>query len=147
MPFAPGSWGSAATIPFFFLFLSTIPSLINALIISIVVLILGTWASNVYMASLDRHDPGEIVIDEVLGQFMTLTAGFYLFCAFNCDATFSTALTLASFILFRFFDIIKPWPIGWFDKHIKGGFGVMFDDILAAVYAIICLSIVKVMIL
>lgn len=140
-PKAPGTFGSLATIPFFFIFLFTIPSLELAIIISVILFVVGVWASNIYMQALGKHDPGEIVIDETIGQFATLAYAFYLagLGGFSENYTIGQyiALTLLSFILFRLFDIVKPFPIAWFDKKLKGGVGVMFDDVLAAIYAMI----------
>ena len=91
------------------------------------------------------HDPQEIVIDELIGQWLTYSVwlGWLYAIAGNADtarhllADVSTSpLYLGlGFVLFRFFDILKPWPISWCDRHIKGGFGVMFDDIAAAIPA------------
>jgi phosphatidylglycerophosphatase A len=92
-------------------------------------------------------DPKEVVIDEVVGQLLTLicTLPFiekiYLADKSWVEST-SPYLLIAifyplPFILFRYFDICKPWPINWCDRNIKGGFGIMFDDIVAAFAAII----------
>lgn len=140
-PKAPGTFGSVATIPFFFFYQSFNPPEYFVIVVSALLLIIGTWVSNIYMDALGKHDPSEIVIDEVLGQFITLVAGFWLFCHSECSMQHMAILTLACFSLFRIFDIVKPWPIGWFDKRLKGGFGVMFDDVVAALFAIICLWI------
>lgn len=143
-PKAPGTFGSLATIPFFFIFLYSNPTILSAAIICVVIFIVGVWSSNVYMASLGKHDPGEIVIDETIGQFMTLSYAFYLFGEFNLDSyspILIIILTTLSFGLFRLFDIVKPFPIASFDKKLKGGIGVMFDDVLAAIYAIIVIHL------
>jgi len=138
---------------------------INMYLLFIAVLfIIGTWATNVYMKHTGTEDPKEVVIDEVVGQLIVLFAAFLaiataldLFTTLygsgqpltteHITAIFSAPvyigiglpIYLLSFILFRIFDIWKPWPIGYCDKNIKGGFGVMFDDVFASVYAVIVL--------
>ena len=130
--------------------------------------VLGTRSATRYMAEHDTaHDPSEIVIDELAGQWLT-----YLICAVvlriyfyahSSDDILSLhhgyaipalllrilslfhghilpVFLLLGFILFRLFDIIKPWPISWFDNHIHGGWGVMADDLVAAIPAGILLS-------
>ena len=94
--------------------------------------VLGIWASALTGRALGVADHGGIVIDEI--------AGFLLVLAFTPATWLWVAL---AFALFRVFDIFKPWPIHIADKHIKGGFGVMFDDILAAAYAIVCVLLLR----
>lgn len=85
----------------------------------------GVWASSRYMAAGTDHDPNEIVIDEVAGQALLL--------AFLPQTLAAYAL---GFLIFRVFDVLKPLPVRWFDRHVHGGFGVMLDDILAALYPV-----------
>ncbi len=123
LPKAPGTFGSIAALPFaWILMTSGGPWLL--LLATIFVFILGLWAAKRYMAEVGEHDPGAIVIDEVAGQWLTLLAAPL--------TPFAYLLGLAAF---RFFDIVKPWPIGWLDRHASGAFGVMIDDIAAAFYA------------
>ena len=123
LPKAPGSWGSLVSLPFaWVVVMHGGPwALIAA---SIVVFFIGIWASNVYILKSGVLDPGPVVIDEVVGQWLTL-------------AFVPTELTIYAigFFLFRLTDIFKPWPICWADRKIVGGFGVMLDDVLAALYA------------
>ena len=93
-----------------------------------------------------QDDPKEVVIDEVAGQMLTVALSFpsVLFVItseiprfISTGVTFFIFLFFLPFILFRFCDIIKPWPINWLDKNIKGGIGIMVDDILAAIFAAI----------
>lgn len=81
------------------------------------------WIAQLYEVLFDSHDPKEVVIDEVAG---TLVA----FAALSTWPMF-----IAAFVLFRFFDILKPFPIGWADKNIKGGVGVVADDLIAGILA------------
>ncbi|MGV2433205.1 MAG UNVERIFIED_CONTAM: phosphatidylglycerophosphatase A [Rickettsiaceae bacterium] len=114
------------------------------MISSIILFIVGIVFSNHYMITTNTHDPKEIVIDEVVGQMLTSTLTF-LSVAFvhnsNLGAKYDpsivdlTCFLILPFILFRACDIIKPWPINWMDKNIKGGIGVMLDDVAAAILA------------
>lgn len=123
LPKAPGSWGALASLPFAWVIV--IHGGPWALILaSTVVFFVGIWASNVYITKSEVLDPGPVVIDEVVGQWLTL-------------AFVPTELTVYAigFILFRLADIFKPWPVCWADRKIIGGFGVMLDDVLAALYS------------
>jgi phosphatidylglycerophosphatase A len=128
------------------------------LIISSIVFILGWSATFIETKERSEHDPSEIVIDEVVGQWITFTPLFIITSnekfhtsisrsLFNININSETysmniiLIFLSSFILFRFFDIIKPWPISWADR-ISTPFGVMFDDILAGIFSAICLTII-----
>lgn len=179
IPFAPGTFGSLAAFPLFIishylLCLTTTETAFNYIYIAFLFLlfIIGIWASNIYMRKTGKTDPGEIVIDEVVGQMLVFFAAFTAFAQslnifdilYGSIAEDSQTVDMASindfflspammlnygitvlpacalgFLLFRIFDIWKPFPIKWCDKNIKGGFGVMFDDIFAAVYASIAL--------
>ena len=121
LPKAPGTWGSVAALPFAWAIVhfGGIWALAMA---SVTVFFVGIWASNVYMAKTGTHDPGAIVIDEVAGQWIVLLA-----------APLDPAAYFLGFVLFRFFDVLKPWPISWADKNIDGAWGVMMDDVLAGV--------------
>lgn len=89
--------------------------------------IVGNGVAGAYAKRTSQLDPPEVVIDELAGQWLVLAAVPF-------DAT-GAAL---GFALFRLFDILKPWPISWFDAHIHGGIGIMLDDFLAALAAIAC---------
>jgi phosphatidylglycerophosphatase A len=108
--------------------------------------ILGTKAARVYMNKHEHmHDPSAIVVDEWAGQWLTFTTwhAWLLFIAGSPAASFDLLNEIAAsplhlfygFILFRFFDILKPWPIRWADRKIKTPFGVIFDDLLAGIAA------------
>ncbi len=114
--------------------------------ICLILFIFGAIVSHLYAKSINITDPKEVIIDEVVGQMLSLICCFFsviflrhsnvakYFSDNVIDVIFLFILPLA---LFRFFDIIKPWPINWFDKNIKGGLGIMLDDIVAAIFAII----------
>ncbi len=128
LPKAPGTWGSlAAFIPW--IFLQTLP-LPTYLAVTGVVFIIGFLAAGSAEKILDKADAGPIVIDEIVGMFITLTL-----CPLQ-----PLALLLA-FVFFRFFDILKPFPVSWFDRHLHGGLGIMLDDVMAGIYACICLHL------
>ena len=123
LPFAPGTWGSVAALPLAWLIHAWAGSA-GLFTATIVVFLVGWWAANWYLARSSESDPAPVVIDEVAGQWLVLvlvppSVGYYLL----------------GFVLFRFFDIRKPWPVGWADKQVKGGLGIMADDILAGIYA------------
>jgi phosphatidylglycerophosphatase A len=123
IPKAPGTWGSllACLLAWPIHFYGGAVALLAA---GVLVTLIGIWAADRYQAATGRHDAPEVVIDEVAGQWLTLAA---------CPLT--PLWILAGFAVFRFFDIVKPWPVCWADRKLPGGFGVMADDVLAAVYA------------
>ncbi len=125
---APGTLASLlATIIGYIILLKT--SKIILLFLIIVIFCIGILAAKKHYKRYKKHDSNEIVIDEVVGQWVTI-----IFINENL------LHLLLAFVLFRFFDIIKPWPISLADKNIKSSFGVMFDDILAGVFAGILIS-------
>ncbi len=127
LPWAPGTWGSLAALPFAWLIVTY--GGLGALALAAIVLFgVGCWAADIAVRETQTKDPGWIVIDEVVGQWLTLLAAPAGFLGYA-----------AAFLLFRLFDIWKPWPIGLADQRLEGGFGVMADDVLAAIYAAIIL--------
>ena len=80
---------------------------------------------------LGCHDHGAIVWDEIVGYLATMVF-----------APRDWVWMLVGFVLFRFFDILKPLPIRWLDRHVKGGFGIMLDDLIAAVFSMICIQLI-----
>ncbi len=130
---APGTWGSLAALPAAaILYALGGPYLI--LVGIAVAYALGLWATTVETAGQDDHDPSEIVIDEVVGQWLAL-----LPVLFGATASGSPMLALwpgwiAAFVLFRLFDIWKPGPVGWADRR-GDATGVMLDDVIAGLMA------------
>ncbi|MGE5545358.1 MAG: phosphatidylglycerophosphatase A [Solirubrobacterales bacterium] len=122
LPRAPGTWGSAAALPFAWLLVGWGGAWALGAA-TVVVTLAGWWAAAVYVRRTGVADPGEIVVDEVAGQWLVL-----LFVPAD------PLLYALGFVVFRVLDIWKPWPAGWADRHIEGGFGVMADDLLAALY-------------
>ncbi len=121
-PIAPGTAGSLAAL-LLFTFVRWIGLPVFELVTIVLVLCAGIWAAGVTERTLDQKDPGPIVIDEVLGMLMTL-------------AFLPVSLTgvVVGFLLFRFFDVVKPYPAARME-NLKGGAGVMLDDAVAAIYA------------
>ncbi len=127
LPLTPGSWGSLAALPFAWAIraLSGLPGLAIAAAIAFFA---GWRAAAVVAEASGLGDPGSVVIDEVAGQWLVLLA-----------APLAPLAWALAFVLFRVFDIWKPWPAGWADRHIHGGLGIMLDDLLAAGYAALVL--------
>lgn len=128
---APGTWGSIGALPFAVIIFGFL-GLWNFIAAIALVTLIGYWASKEFENETKTHDNSMIVIDEVAGQWVALIPVF-LFIGLNM-----TYIILA-FGLFRLFDILKPWPVSYFDKDIGGPAGVMGDDIIAGLYAAGCL--------
>ena len=130
LPKAPGTWGSLAALicawPLVHLGGRT------ALLVGIVVVFaVGLWAAGRYARAKGSSDPCEVVIDEVVGQWIAIvpvvgtgiSPGDY---AISC---------LVPLVAFRLFDVWKPWPVGWLDENLWAGLGIMMDDVAAGLYA------------
>jgi phosphatidylglycerophosphatase A len=124
---ASGTVGSLAALPFAFIIQTTFGGF-GLLIASLMMFYLGYWATKKYLAVHTEHgdDPKQVVVDEVAGQWLILSVLYPTFTSY-----------FIGFLLFRVFDVIKPWPVCWADKNLKGALGVMFDDFLAAMFPII----------
>jgi phosphatidylglycerophosphatase A len=127
-PFAPGTCGTLVAIPLYLLL--TQLSLWYYLVAVAVAFAIGVYLCGYTSKALGEHDHGGIVWDEFVGFWITMIA---------VPATWQWIL--AGFVLFRLFDIVKPWPVKIADEKMKGGFGIMFDDVLAALYALIILQL------
>ena len=126
---APGTCGTLAAVPVYLLIAQT-GNLAYGLF-TLLATVAGIWICGIAADKLGEHDFGGIVWDEVAGYLITL-----LWIPFSWQAV------VFGFVLFRFFDILKPWPIKIADRRIKGGFGIMLDDVLAAVFANIILRLI-----
>ncbi|WP_027858985.1 phosphatidylglycerophosphatase A family protein [Marinobacterium jannaschii] len=130
-PFAPGTFGTlAAIIPWFWLNTLSLPLY---LLLIVVATLVGIWLCGRTADDIGVHDHGGIVWDEFVGFWITMIA-----------APAGWGWLLTGFVLFRLFDILKPWPIRWADKKVSGGWGIMLDDILAGIYAFLLLQLIVV---
>jgi len=119
---APGTFGTLAAVPIYLLLVQT-----NSLIYSgatIVCSIVGIWICGRAAELLGEHDFGGIVWDEIAGLLVTMWF-----------VTFSWQNLIMGFVLFRIFDIVKPWPIKWVDQKVSGGVGIMLDDVIAGIFS------------
>lgn len=130
LPLMPGTFGSLVGVGIFLLLSRTTVGLAVAII---AVTFAGIWAGSRTEALAGRKDPGKIVVDEVAGQLIaTLPLVFF--------TQWSIAAVIVSFVLFRFFDIVKPYPANRL-QDLEGGLGVMCDDLVAGVYAAVLVTI------
>ncbi|PIE56117.1 MAG: phosphatidylglycerophosphatase A [Desulfobulbus propionicus] len=128
LPKAPGTWGSLVGVLLWLPLVRLGPQVY--LISTAVLLVLGTAAAGAAEKIVDRGDPGLVVIDEIVGQLIALAL-----------APVTPVTVIAGFLLFRFFDILKPFPVNWLDTHIHGGLGIMLDDVAAGLYAFLFLRL------
>ncbi len=130
MPRAPGTWGTLAALPFVLLWQQLPPW--GYEIVLVLSTLLGIWLCHKTAADLGVHDHGGIVWDEFVGLWIALWL-----------APTGWLWLLAGFLLFRLFDIWKPWPIRWIDHHVGGGLGIMLDDIIAGFMALAVLLLAE----
>lgn len=128
LPKAPGTWGSILGVGLW-VGLHRL-ELLPYLGVLVALFVVGTVCAGSAEKILDRGDPGIVVIDEIVGQLIALAA-----------APFHPAAALLGFVLFRIFDIFKPFPVNWLDRHIHGGLGIMLDDVAAGLYALLALQL------
>ncbi|OCG61178.1 phosphatidylglycerophosphatase A [Gilliamella sp. Nev5-1] len=122
-PIMPGTMGSLMAIPLWLLFYGLQPALYWIFIL--VTFIFGCFICQKTSDDTHTHDSGHIVWDEFVGMWITL---FFI-------PQLSVMWIAIAFVAFRVFDMAKPWPIRWFDKRIPGGFGIMVDDVIAAIFS------------
>ena len=128
---APGTWASLAALPCAWA-LRELGGLTALAIATAAAFLIGWWAAARVTSTTRASDPGWVVIDEIAGQWLVLLAvpqRFWLY--------------VAAFIAFRVFDIWKPFPASWCDRNVKGGFGIMLDDVAAAIYALLLIVILE----
>ncbi len=127
-PIAPGTIGTLVAVPLYLLIQDL--SLIAYAVMLVLTFSLGVWLCANTSQALGVHDHGGIVWDEFVGYWITMFA-----------APSPWYWCVIGFLLFRIFDIWKPFPISWLDKKVHGGLGIMIDDVLAGVFALVCLQI------
>jgi phosphatidylglycerophosphatase A len=120
----PGTWASLAALPCGWLIVSYFD--IDGLLVAVAIAFeAGWWAAARIVKASGISDPGFVVIDEIAAQWLVLVA-----------APLDWRFYALAFVLFRLFDIWKPFPIDWLDRRVKGGLGIMLDDVMAAIYAL-----------
>ena len=128
LPKAPGTWGSLVGL-FLFFMLHTLSLPVYLAVVAGLFLV-GSFAAGEAEKIMDHKDPGLVVIDEIVGMLITMIA------------VPATPLAMAlGFILFRIFDIAKPFPIGFIDQRFHGGLGIMLDDVMAGIYSLVVLQV------
>lgn len=133
---APGTFGTLAAVPFGFL-LAWFFGPFGLLTAAVIFYFIGTWAAGRYCKASGEHDNQSIVIDEVVGLWIAAI-----------PAQTHWQLWIAAFLLFRFFDIVKPWPASYFDKKKTwGGHSVILDDVIAGIYALLGVGILAALML
>lgn len=128
-PKAPGTFGTLAGIPVFLLAASLMPIAYISLVL--LMSVAGVYICGKAAKDAGVHDHGAIVWDEIVGFMITM---FLI--------PISWQSLVLGFVLFRLFDIFKPWPISYLDKHCHGGFGIMIDDIVAGIAAWACMMLI-----
>ncbi len=139
IPFAPGTFGSLLAVLMWIVINNLftpfeLPLIIFWVILLISLLILGIFSAEFYSKKIGKDDAKEIVIDEICGQLLT-----FLIAVIFVDVVHDYLLIFLAFVFFRLFDITKPFIIGIVDKDVKGGIGVMLDDVLAGFSAAVSL--------
>ena len=129
LPLMPGSWGSVAALPCAWA-IRAFAGPAGLAAAAVLVFLIGTWAAAAVARASGHQDPQFIVVDEVAAQWLVLVA-----------APLDWRAYLAAFLLFRVFDIWKPWPVRAVERRVQGGLGIMLDDVAAALYAILLLLI------
>ena len=129
-PYAPGTAGTIAAIPFA-IALKNLDSFWFWLVLASA-FVLGVWLCGRVSEKMGIHDHGGIVWDEMVG-----------YCLAVAFVPTQWEWLLAAFVIFRCFDIFKPWPIKQLDKSVSGGFGIMIDDVLAAIYTVVLLRLAQ----
>ena len=128
-PKAPGTFGTIAAIPLVCV-LAYSTSLSGYILVTLVASIVGIWLCGKTAKDMMVHDDSSIVWDEIAGLLITMIA-----------VPLSWQTLLLGFVLFRLFDILKPWPISYLDARVHGGFGIMIDDVLAGFFALILMHL------
>ena len=139
--YAPGTWGSLASLGIIFFLFNIINIPLSILIILFVFLFfLSNYLINYFSSITNSHDSKHIVIDEFLGMF-------FIFLFYDIIFIYNDFITcLLIFVCFRIFDVFKIFPANYFDKQLHSGYGVILDDIIAGIYTIITMIIINVFI-
>ena len=132
----PGSVASLATTLFLFFLFHILKIPPNIILISVIVIFfISLYAVNIFIKNLDNKDPKEVVIDEVIGQSIPICL-YEIAHEGSKDTGQVLTFYFIMFILFRIFDIAKPYPVSYYDKNFKNSFGVIMDDVCAGLYVV-----------
>ena len=144
--FIPGTFGSLATVIILFYLFHTLNLSSNIILIGLIIIfIYSFYAVTNHTKNNQNKDPGEIVIDEFLGQSIPIYL-YEISHGTTKESEEAIIYYILFFILFRYFDIMKPFPVSFFDKNFKNSFGVIMDDVCAGLYVVltlVCFMIVK----
>ena len=144
--FMPGTFGSLATTIFLFYLFNILNISSNTILVGLItIFIYSFYAVSTHISDSENKDPREIIIDEFLGQSIPIYL-YEIFHGTTKENNEAIIYYILFFILFRYFDIIKPFPVSFFDKNFKNSFGVIMDDVCAGLYVVltlICFMIVK----
>ena len=139
IPKIPGTFGSLATIIILYIFFHILNVSSNIILLVLVVIFIYSFSAVAsHIKDNENKDPGEIIIDEFIGQSIPI----YLYeISHGIEKSADEAIVFYSicFVLFRFFDIVKPFPVSYFDKNFKNSFGVIMDDVCAGFYVVLSL--------
>jgi len=137
--FIPGTFGSLATSIFLYCLFHILNISSNIILIGLIIIfIYSFYAVSSYIENNENKDPGEIIIDEFLGQSIPIYL-YEISHGITKNANEAIVYYLLFFLLFRYFDIMKPFPVNFFDKNFKNSFGVIMDDICAGFYVVLTL--------
>ncbi len=140
---APGTFGSLATIISIMALSSftgkNLPILFadpnKWMIFATIVYLISYVAVSIYIRDTDGHDPKEVVIDEFIGQLLSVVISIGIFKFFSASLVLTSIFLVLNFIFFRIFDIFKPWPVSYFDQNFKNAHGVLLDDVFAGIFS------------
>ena len=139
IPKIPGTFGSLATIIILYIFFHVLNLSSNSILICLIIISIFSFSAvTIYIKDNENKDPKEVVIDEFIGQSIPI----YLYeISHGTEKSSDEAIIFygVSFVLFRFFDIAKPFPVSFFDKNFKNSFGVIMDDVIAGLYVVLSL--------
>ena len=137
----PGTFASLITASMYYFFYTIKINYFLLIFINLFLFIYSVWMINNLEGEFEEIDSKEIVIDEFLGQSIPIIFFYIIFYEGSVSTNFFLIIVFLSFIGFRFFDILKPYPINYVDKNIKNGFGVILDDLIAGLFTLIVLYI------
>ena len=137
--FIPGTIGSLATVIILYVIFHIVNVSSNFVLLGLVIIFIYSFpAVSSYIKDNENKDPGEIIIDELIGQSIPIFA-YEISHGTEKSSDEAIIFYCICFVLFRFFDIVKPFPVSFFDKNFKNSFGVIMDDVCAGLYVILSL--------